>query len=71
MVLHAIYVASVKLSCESILESFVAQYENHFDEHHNVSEETGNEEFLIARNEPNIAYAYGVITEALDMYLEG
>ena len=63
MVLHAISVASVKLSCESILESFVSQYENHF-----VSEETGNEEFLIARNEPNIAYAYGVITEALDMY---
>ena len=71
MVLHAISVASVKLSCESILESFVSQYENHFDEHRNVSEETANEEFLIARNGPNLAHADGVITEALDMYWEG
>ena len=71
MVLHAIAVASVKLSCESILESFVSQYENHFDEHINVSEETANEEFLIARNGPNLAHADGVISEALDVYWEG
>ena len=38
MVLYAVSVASVKSSCESILESFVSQYENHFDECRNVDE---------------------------------
>ena len=38
MVLHAISVESAKLSCGSIPESFVSKYENHFDEHCNVSD---------------------------------
>ena len=31
MILQTMAVASVKHSCESILESFVSKYENHFD----------------------------------------
>ena len=54
MVLHAISVESAKLSCGSIPESFVSKYENHFDEHCNVSDKIANEEFLIARNRPNL-----------------
>ena len=54
MVLHAISVESAKLSCGSIPESFVAKYKNHFDEHRNVSDKVANEEFLIARNGPNL-----------------
>ena len=59
MVLHAIAVASVKLSCESILENFVSQYGNHFDEHRNVSEEAANEE--------HITHAHVATTKALEM----
>ena len=44
MVLQAMAVASVNHSCESILESFVSRYENHFDMRRNVDEETANEE---------------------------
>ena len=43
-------VASVKCSCESILESYVSQYEVHFNERRNVDELTANEEFGIAVN---------------------
>ena len=71
MVLHAMAVASVKHSCESILESFVSEYENHFDERRNVDEETANEEFEIAVNGPNLAHADSVILEAMELYWQG
>ena len=32
----------VKHSCESVLESFVSRYENHFDFRRSVDEETAN-----------------------------
>ena len=68
MVLHAVAVASVKSSCESILESFVSQYENHFDERRNVDEQTATEEFEISVNGPSLSHADSVITEAMDLY---
>ena len=71
MVMHAMAVASVKHSCESILESFVSEYENHFDEHRNVDETTANEEFEIAVNGPNLAHADAVILQAMDVYWDG
>ena len=39
-----------KHSCESVLESFVSRYENHFDARRSTSEETTNEEFEIDDN---------------------
>ena len=71
MILQAIAVASVKHSCESVLESFVSEYENHFDERRNVDENTANEEFEIAVNGPNLAHADSVIMEAMDLYWGG
>ena len=67
MVLHAFSVASVKLSCGSILKSFVSEY----DELCNVSEETANEQFLVVRNGYNLANADRVVSEALELYWEG
>ena len=57
MILQTMAVASVKHSCESILESFVSKYENHFDIRRNVNEESANEEFEIAVNGPNLAHS--------------
>ena len=54
MILQTMTVASVKHSCDSILESFVSKYENGFDIR-NVNEESANEEFEIAVNGPNLA----------------
>jgi hypothetical protein len=53
MVLQAMAVSSVKSSCESILESFVSMYENHFDQCRNVDETTATEEFEISVNGPS------------------
>ena len=48
--MHTIAVAAVKHSCESILESFVIEYKNHFDDRRNVDETTANEKFTIVMN---------------------
>ena len=58
MVLHAFAVASVKSSCESILESFLY----YFDEHQNVDEQTSTEEFEISVNGISLSHADSVIT---------
>ena len=44
----------MKHSCESVLESFVSRYENHFDSRRSTDEETSNEEFEIAVNGPQV-----------------
>ena len=36
MILHSMVVASIKHSCESIMESFVSKYENHVNARRNV-----------------------------------
>ena len=59
---------SVKHSCESVLESFVSRYENHFDVRRNSNEETANQEFEIAVNGPNLANCDSVVSEAMDDY---
>ena len=58
----------VKHSCESVLESFVSRYENHFDVRRSVDEETANEEFVITVNSPNLANCDGVVREAMEDY---
>ena len=68
MVMQALAVSSVKVSCESVLESFVSKYESHFDVRRNMSEEGANEEFEIAINGPNIAHCDSVVKEAMDDY---
>ena len=52
----------MKHSCESVLESFVSRYENHFDVRRSVDEETANEEFVTV-NGPNLANCKGVVRE--------
>mgnify|MGYP003336288054 CR=1 FL=1 len=58
----------MKQSCESILESFVSMYENHFDIIRNTHEKSTNEEFEIAVNGPNLAHCDSVVKEAMDNY---
>ena len=65
MIMQAIAVSSVKHSCESVLESFVSRYENHFDARRSVDEDTANEEFEIAVNGPSLAHCDSVVKEAI------
>ena len=66
--LQALAVSSVKVSCESVLESFVSKYENHFDSRRNLEEKGANEEFEIAMNGPCLAKSDSVIYEAMQSY---
>ena len=59
----------MKHSCESVLESFVSRYENHFDVRRSVDEETA--EFVITvNNSPNLANCDGVVREAMVDYFK-
>ena len=71
MVLHAVSVAAVKVSCESILESYVSRYENHIDSRRNLGEKGSNEEFQVAQNGPSIAMCDNIVKEAMDRYWKG
>ena len=68
MIMQALAVSSVKVSCESVLESFVSKYECHFDERRNMSEEGANEEFEISINGPNVANCDSVVENAMNSY---
>ena len=56
MIMQAITVYSVKQTVESVLESLVSKYENHFTHNRNMDEEHINEEFEIATNGPCLAF---------------
>lgn len=71
MIMQALSVAAVKISCESIVESFVSRYEDHFHLKRNLNEESVNEEFEIAVNGPNLANSDSVIKEAMNRHWEG
>ena len=67
-IMQAIAVSSIKHSCESILESFVSMYENHFDIRRSTEEKSNNEEFEIAVNGPDLAHCDSVVKESMDKY---
>lgn len=48
MIMQALAVCAVKHSCESVLESFVSRYENHFDSR-STNEDATNQEFEIGQ----------------------
>ena len=54
MVMQAMAVSSVKQSCESVLESMVSKYKNHFCFNRNMSEDKVNNEFFVAVNGPSL-----------------
>ena len=54
MILHGIAVAAVSFSVESVLESIVSRYEEHFDMTRTLKEERGLVEMEVAMNGPGI-----------------
>ena len=68
MIMQAISVCCIKVSCESVLESLVSIFENHYDVRRNMNEKSTSEEFMIAINGPNLSHADAVIKEAMNSY---
>ena len=68
MVMQAMAVSSVKQSCESVLESMVSKYENHFSFNRNMSEDKVNDEFFVAVNGPSLGHCDNVIEKSMNSY---
>ena len=66
--LHCICCAAVKVSVESIVESMISVYENHFDSKRQLTEEHALEEMQIAQNGPQLAKADALLKAAMDRY---
>ena len=66
--MHCICVASVKVSVESVVESLLSRYEQHFHPARQSSEEHALEEMLIAENGPCLAQSKHVLEAAMNDY---
>ena len=70
VVLHISAVAATKSSCESVLESYVSQYEYTSNQRKNFGEEGINDTFEIVKNGPCISKCDKVVRMSLHKYFE-
>ena len=68
MILQAVALAAVKYSVESVVESLISVYENHFNRSRTLGEEMAQAEMEIAINGPCLAQCNGVVKKAMDKY---
>ena len=68
VILHISAVAATKSSCESVLESYVSQYEYTSNHRKNFGEEGINDTFEIVKNGPCISKCDKVVKMSLDNY---
>ena len=68
IIIQACLSASVKCSVESLVESMISVYENHFDQSRNLDEISASEEFIIAFNGPNLSHCDSVVGAAMNKY---
>ena len=66
--MQAVLVSCMKVSCESLLESLVSTFENHFDARRTMNEDSTSEEFMIVVNGPNLSHCDNLVKEAMDTY---
>ena len=66
MIMQATAVSSIKLSVESIAESFISIYNIHNSKLRPIEEDTAEDEMMIHLNGPEIGEADNVLTSALD-----
>ena len=69
--MNAIAVAVVKLSVESIAESYISIYNIHNSDIRAIKEETAKDEMMIHINGPAIGEADDTLKAALDKYFNG
>ena len=68
MVFHVISAALVKVSVESVLESYVSIYENHFYKERNIGEDNALHKLKVSINDPNLALCNAVVKSAMRSY---
>ena len=68
LILHCLSAACVKVSVESVVESIVSKYENHFDSSRQPSEDHALSEMVIAENGPLLHQAEGILENSMNCY---
>ena len=68
--MQAIAVASIKISVESIAESFISEYNRRNDKLRTLSEDAAEFEMEISKNGPVLAQCDAVVKEGLDLYFD-
>ena len=68
LVMQAIAVACIKVSVESIAESFISEYNRRNDKLRTLSEDAAHFEMEIAKNGPVMAECDAVVRESLNLY---
>ena len=68
VIIHIIASAAVKVSVESVVESIVSRYEDHFKPSRQPTEEHSLDEMVIAENGPYLHHADSILESAMDKY---
>lgn len=68
LIMHALSVACVSMSIESIIESQISTYEALFPKNRTPSEKRGKQEMVIKLNGPNLAHSTPLLKQSLDKY---
>ena len=68
LTIQALLCASVKISVESVVETLVSRYEQHFDKKRSLKEEQAMHEMEIAENGPSIFRADPLLNVAMKNY---
>lgn len=66
--MQAVVAASTTFSVESVPESIVSRYEDHFDKTHTVGEEVALNEMEISINGPSVAHCNSVVRAVMNKY---
>ena len=68
VIVHCICTASVKVSVESVVETLVSRYEQHFDSSRQLTEDHALEEMQIAENGPLLQHADSLLDRSMNNY---
>ena len=68
IIVHCICTAAVKVSVESVVETLVSRYEQHFNKSRELDEDHSLEEMLVAENGPLLQHADALLEKAMTNY---
>ena len=68
VIVHIILSACVKTSVESVAETLVSRYENHFTSSRQLTEENALDEMVIAESGPGLHHSNNLLERAMNKY---
>ena len=71
LIMHSVFVSSIKVSIESIAESMISKYALHFSKIRHLDENKVHNEMMIDCNGPEIGENDAILKESLNHYFNG